>query len=163
MKLFALLFFTLVALINCVPLDAAEDFDLASREIEQNKGMFAVATLPNGRHTITVYDDGKYDGVIVEEEDGKCTIYDKDGNVVDIDDDSDDGDDEHRLRRRQHLALLRRLGAFIARFGRRAWVRPVLKICRIEHIEADVDAGFHQLRRRRHCSPMLGRRTLSPL
>lgn len=138
MKLSALLLFTLVALINCVPLDVAADFDLASREIDKNKGLFAVATLPNGRHTITVYDDGRYGGVIVEEEDGKSTIYDKDGNVVDIDDDSEDGDDEHKLRRRQRWAILWRLGAFISRFRGRAWVRPLYTVCGVEHIGADM-------------------------
>jgi hypothetical protein len=126
MKLFALLAFALVPLINSTPLNAAEDFDLASRQVEQSKGLFAVATLPNGRHTVTVYDDGKYDGVIIEEEDGTSTIYDKDGNIVELDDAPADGDDGTQLRRRQRVAILRRLGSFIARFGRRAWVSHFL-------------------------------------
>lgn len=121
MKLFVLLVLSLVALIQCVPFEAAEDFDLVSREIKESKSLFDVATLPNGHHTITVYDEGKYDGIIVEEDDGKCTAYDKDGNIIDLDDDSED-DEEPNLHRRQRRTVIRKLAKFIMRWGRRAWV-----------------------------------------
>ncbi len=156
MKLLAFLLFFHVALIKCTPLDAAEDFELASREIENNNGHFEFITLPNGHHMITVYDDGKYQGAITEKEDGSSTIYDKNGKLIDLDDDSDDGGDEHKLRRRQRLALLRRFGSFIARWGRRAWVSVL-----VEFLDEPLkltwrDPEFLRLRWRRHSSQMLG-------
>lgn len=129
MKLFALLVLSLVALIQCMPLEAAENFDIAKREIEKNKSLFDVSTLPNGHHTITVYDEGKYDGVIVEDDDGKCTAYDKDGNLIDLDDSEDEG--ESNLHRRQRLTIIRKLAGFIKRFGARAWVSHLFEFFRL--------------------------------
>lgn len=120
MKLLALLILSFVVLIQCIPLEAAADFDLASRDIEKSNSRFNVATLPNGRHVVTVYDEGKYDGVIVEKDDGECIVYDKDGKVVELDDLEDD--DESGLQRRQRATILIKLAKFIARFGQRAWV-----------------------------------------
>jgi hypothetical protein len=121
MKFFSTLFFlSFFALAYCAAFSKSE-YEVAKREVTGGTAKYVPGTLPNGKKSISVYDGDVLEGSIVEGDNGEVIAYDAFGNVLDLDDDSDDeGGDKQK--RQSKFRILRKFWSFIRKYGPRAWV-----------------------------------------
>ena len=122
MKFFStLFFFSFLALAYSVAIskpDIDVEYEVVKREIEASDAKFVPAQLPDGKNSIAVYEGDIFEGTITEGEDGDIIVKDAYGNIIDIDDDSEEGTLEKRI----IWVVIRVFATFIRRFGPRAWV-----------------------------------------
>lgn len=122
MKLFSSLFFLcLFALAYCAAVPSPQDeFDMAKREATDAfpDARFIPSVLPDGKKSIAVYDGDVLEGTIVEGENGEPIVYDAYGNVVDLDNESEDGDEDNDLQKRSKWKILLKFGKFIKKYPR---------------------------------------------
>jgi hypothetical protein len=122
----------LVIAINAVTLpDDFRDTSLKLPLEEQPSGTGNIVplTLPDGRYKIVVFENGEYEGYIIEGQNGACEVYDASGNELDIeaepkDGDSDSNETENNIQRRWIpliIRLARVLAPIIKRWGKRVW------------------------------------------
>jgi hypothetical protein len=116
-----------------LPKSLIESSSLTRRE-EQHSANIVGMVLGDGQHKIAVFEDGEYEGYIIEDKNnGTVSCYDPTGNPIDPDNfDADDdqlGNDEEGGPQRQQrrflipliVRLARLLAPIIARWGRRVW------------------------------------------
>lgn len=82
-------------------------------EVPQGYKM-AMATLPGQRRIITLYRNGTCEGTLIEGMNGTVTAYDADGNFLNL--------NGHDLDRRGLFSALKKLGKWVAKTGKKAWV-----------------------------------------
>ena len=120
MKFFGTLFFlSFFALAYSAALSKPDiEYEVAKREIEASNAKFVPGQLPDGKNSVAVYEGDVFEGTISEGENGDVIVKDAYGNIVNVDDDDEEGDLEKRI----IGAVIRVFAVFIRRYGARAWV-----------------------------------------
>lgn len=120
MKFFSTIFFlSFFALAYSAALSKPDiEYEVAKREIEASNAKFVPGLLPDGKNSVAVYEGDVFEGTISEGENGEVIVKDAYGNIVNVDDDDEEGDLEKRI----ILTVIRVFAVFIRRFGPRAWV-----------------------------------------
>ncbi len=112
LPIFSLFALTLSAAIGSFEQEASE----LSAALDKRQDELVPTRLPDGRISVALYDGGVFSGTMLERPDGDVTFLDAEGNAIDI-------DDEAKLMKRATVAsVAKKLGPFIRKWGRRAWV-----------------------------------------
>jgi hypothetical protein len=122
MKLFSNLFFLcFFALAYCAAVPTLEEeFEIVKREaMDANAdARFFPSVLPDGRKSIAVYNGDVLEGTIVDGGNGQTIAYDAYGNVVDLDDESEDGGEDNDLQKRSKWRILVKFGKILKKHPR---------------------------------------------
>ncbi len=133
MKFLSLMFFaSLLAIVYSAALPSEEEWDLATREIKNSNALAVTDKTADGLNSIAIYNNGVFEGTLVEQKDGGVVVYDPEGKVIDTDQKRDLGSD---LESRQISRIIIVFARFIRRFGSRAWVSFLFSLLPIPLID----------------------------
>ncbi|SPO05486.1 uncharacterized protein DNG_08173 [Cephalotrichum gorgonifer] len=117
MKLY---FFTilaaLTAFVYAAAIESDPDYQAIARRVED--GDVVATALPDGRRRVSFYEEGIYQGYIIESADGAVQAFD----AYDVEIALDDAEgDEGNLEKRGKLAIIKKFGKLLKKWGKKAW------------------------------------------